>query len=591
MRNLIKLQPQNTFSVKPWLLGCMAIAGFISWSIANHYPPWIGFHNDVAAFVWALLVALYLLLGSPLRPTHKLAWSSLDAVVLLLLATMAMQQAIGRLAYPAITVVGSLYILTAYVINLAFRASSFKKEDFEGLLMVVTWGLIVAGLFAGFIVLYQFFSLSYLTIFAIDHPQCTRPFGNLGQANHAATLFVIALACTLVCYERRIIHALGLGALGAFFLLGLVLTESRASYVALIALILWWAFGKNKVGLRLSFAAIASAVVIFGVLFLVVAPIFREWVACDNGRAFLPVGGVSARALVASQIFAALRQQWALGFGFMQVSDAQSAGILSGAIADNFGENFTYSHNIFLDLVAWFGVPIGGALFLILAWSLLKKMRAIHTSTQWCLVACMCPIVVHSFTEYPLAYGYFLFPLVFWYSLLMVLASTQQPESGLARTCEAARHAILVLITVLAGLGILVAYEYLRLEENHRIARFNALRVGKIPVGYAAYKPVLLHQLADLNAAAFVDVDQVVTANNKLMFKKLTTAYPDFWIQGRYIRILLREGDHSAAVRQLSILRGKLMPVYFNAFLRDLPKPQLCDTRQVLPAWITTCEN
>jgi hypothetical protein len=591
MRTLVKLQTQNTFSIKPWLLGCMAISGFISWSIANHYPPWLGFHNDVAAFIWALLMALYLLLGGPLQGAKKLEWSSLDTVVLLLLATMALQQAIGMLAYPAVTVVGGLYVLTAYAINLAFRASTFKQDDFEELSVVIAWGLIVAGLFTGYIVLYQFFSLSYLTIFANDHPQCARPFGNLGQANHAASLFVISLASTLVCYERRIIHALGLCALGAFFLLGLVLTESRASYLALIALILWWALGKNKVGLRLSFRAIVSGIVIFGVLFLAVVPIFREWIGCGDGRAFLPAGGVSARAVIASQILAALRQHWALGFGFMQVSDAQSAGVLLGVVADNFGENFTYSHNIFLDLIAWFGVPIGGAIFLILAWALLKKMIAIQTSTQWGLVACMCPIVVHSFTEYPLAYGYFLFPLIFWYSLLVVSASNQQTPPSLARIRGTAKHAILVLITVLAGLGIFIAYEYLRLEEDHRIARFSALRIGKIPVGYVAYKPVLLHQLAELNAAAFVDVDQAVTTENKLMFNKLTTTYPDFWIQGRYIRILLREGDHSTAVRQLSILRGKLMPVYFDAFIHDLPKTQLCDTRHALPAWLNVCQN
>jgi hypothetical protein len=572
-------------------MGCMAIAGFISWSITNHYPPWIGFHNEVAAFIWAFALVLYLLLCSALQTTQKLKWSSLDSVVLLLLTAMTMQQAVGMLAYAAITIVGGLYILTAYAINLAFRTSTFKPEDFQSLVVAVAWGMIVAGLFTGYIVLYQLFSLSYLAIFATDYPQCTRPFGNLGQPNHAAALMLVALASSLVCYERRIIHALGLSALGAFFLLGLVLTESRASYLALIALILWWGYGKRKVGLRLPFSAIAAGVTLFAVLFFAVAPIFREWVGCDNGRALLPAGEVSPRAVIASQIIAALQQKWGLGFGFMQVSDAQSAGILLGARSENFGENFTYSHNIFLDLVAWFGVPIGGALFVILAWSLLKKLLTIQTSNQWCLVSCMCPVVVLSFTEYPFAYGYFLFPLIFWYSALEVSASNRHAATVPAGKWGAARLAVLVLLTALGGLGIFIAYEYLKLEEDYRVARFNILRVGGTPIGYVLHKPVLLHQLADLNAAAFVDVGEAVSTENKLMLKKLSTSYPDFWVQGRYIRILLRDGDHSAALRQLAILRGKVMPAYFDAFVRDLPKAQLCDTKNTQPEWTMFCRK
>lgn len=511
--------------------------------------------------------------------------------MVLVLSTITLQLTLGLIVYADTALLGVYYLLVGYAINLACRTSTLEKDQLESLFNVIVWTTFAAGIFAGFIVLYQLFSLDYLTIFAMDHSSASQLYGNIGQPNHTATLVIVSIVCALACYERKVIGKACLGVACSFFLLTIVLVESRTGMLSLLALIGWWSISKKRVGLRLTLPAIVCGALIYVVLVLL-TPTLKGWAGSGLvDRDLLRTGQESGRLLAATQMLTALKMQWGLGYGFMQVSDAQSAAILAGVSGVKLVENLIYSHNLFFDCLVWFGVPIGLLITLIAVRSMLQKILAVRTSLDWVLVACMLPILVHSFLEYPFAYSYFLFPFVFFFSLLERLTIKTESVFNVQRSVLNLHLLIRCSICLLACMGALISFEYLHLEENHRTARFNIAKIGKTAVDYEPYRPVLLHQLSDVNLAAFVDTNPgAYTIKDVQMLKKLTTTYPVFWIQARYIRMLINSGDYELAMRQLTILKGKLAPKFFEGFLQDLSVSELCSSKTLLPSWFKKCQ-
>ena len=588
----IKLIGSRSISINSSLLCLLIVTGFCSWSISNHYPPWVGFHNEAAAFLWALLVSFYLVVKSPSKYlTLRINWSATDTIMVLVLSTITLQLTLGLIVYADTALLGVYYLLVGYAINLACRTSTLEKDQLERLFNVIVWTTFAAGIFAGFIVLYQLFSLDYLTIFAMDHSSVSQLYGNIGQPNHTATLVIVSIVCAIACYEGKVIGKACLAIACSFFLLTIVLVESRTGMLSLLALIGWWSISKKRVGLRLTLPAIVCGALIYIVLVLL-APTLKGWAGSGLvDRDLLRTGQESGRLLAATQMLTALKMQWGLGYGFMQVSDAQSAAILAGVSGVKLVENLIYSHNLFFDCLVWFGVPIGLLITLIAVHCILQKILAVRTSLHWALVACMLPILVHSFTEYPFAYSYFLFPFVFFFSLLERLTIKTEPVFNVQRSVLNLHLLIRCSICLFACMGALISYEYLQLEENHRTARFNVAKIGKTAVDYEPYRPVLLHQLSDVNLAAFVDTNPgAYTIEDVQMLKKLTTTYPVFWIQARYIRMLINSGDYELAIRQLTILKGKLAPKFFEGFLQDLSLNELCSSKTLLPSWFKKCQ-
>ena len=263
----IKLLSSRSLSIQTSAQCLLIIAGFSSWSIANHYPPWVGFHNELAGFVWALVIALYLIIRKPAAySVRRIHWSGADTIMMMVLSIITLQLSLGLLAYADAGLLGVYYLLVGYVINLACRASLFEDSQFKTLLNTVICTTFSAGIFAGYIVLYQLFGLNYLTIFAMDHSSTSQLYGNIGQPNHTATLVLIALVCALAFYERNVIGKACLGVVCTFFLLTIVLVESRTGLLSLFVLMAWWAVSKKRIGLRLSLSAMVCGALIYGAL-------------------------------------------------------------------------------------------------------------------------------------------------------------------------------------------------------------------------------------------------------------------------------------------------------------------------------------
>ncbi len=104
---------------------------------------------------------------------------------------------------------------------------------------------------------------------------------------------------------------------------------------------------------------------------------------------------------------AAWQQPWA-GYGWGQGLLAQ---IAVAADQPHLQGAYPYAHNLFLDLVLWCGLPLGGLLSAgLLVW-LWRRFRAVTRADQAVLLLWLVVVGNHALLELPLYHGYMLWPL------------------------------------------------------------------------------------------------------------------------------------------------------------------------------------
>jgi hypothetical protein len=156
------------------------------------------------------------------------------------------------------------------------------------------------------------------------------------------------------------------------------------------------------------------------------------------------------------------------GYGWAQTAIAQLA------VAENhqkLGSIFMHAHNLFLDLILWCGVPLGGLLsFSLIGW-FVHKIRRVASPQNAILVLFVAVVAWHAMLELPLHYAYMLLPT----GLVMGVLNTRLAEPVVAhwRRWQFA----LVLLLAVALLAVLTR-DYLRIEENFFVLRLERARIG-----------------------------------------------------------------------------------------------------------------
>jgi len=131
-----------------------------------------------------------------------------------------------------------------------------------------------------------------------------------------------------------------------------------------------------------------------------------------------------------------------------------------------------HSHNLFLDLVLWNGLPLAVLLVGGLLWWFARQLRATRTPGQGVLLTALLAIAVHALFEYPLSYSYFLLP----FGLMMGAMEAHHPVG--------ARLAVPVWITASLAAGaiattVLIAIDYVDIDDNHRRLRLETMGLAE----------------------------------------------------------------------------------------------------------------
>jgi hypothetical protein len=211
------------------------------------------------------------------------------------------------------------------------------------------------------------------------------------------------------------------------------------------------------------------------------------------------------------------------------------------------------------------------------AW-LWPRIRAAVTPDAWFCVALLAAAAVQAMTEFPYAYGYILVPVLFAVGVL-------DAKVGGGIPWRMPRPAVAAILAVWAAGTLWSAVEYLRIEEDFRVARFEALRVGRTPADYQPPRTHVLTQLDALLRATRVKPRPGMPAEELALLRNVAMLHPWGATNFRYATALALNGQLDEAARQLQVLRALQGPEAFGRLMQSLDEmaaeyPMLKQLRQ-----------
>jgi O-antigen ligase len=530
-----------------------------------HLPPWVSWHSEVLAFSSAVLLLGGLIRNSVKQSDLKVQVPNIFWPFGLLLLAVAMQYWDGRILFFGDALVLALYLLLCVsMLIVGFSAAS---------LHTLAWLLLIASVVSVLISLVQTMDVWEFASWVVRPPELRRPGANLGQPNQLATLELMGVASLIFLFESKKLSNALAGFLTALLLWGVVITESRTGVVSLLLLGTWMLLTNKAVLRQTGMTAVIVIVVAFFVGLVAWPPLFA---VIHSGGAVWEITGqhvnVSAgsRLIVWPQLLDAVAQRPWFGWGLREVSQAQNSVLDIYATS----EPFTYAHNLLLDLAVGLGIPVTVLLVLTTTIWVFRRIGAVKTLLPWYCVALVLPVAVHSMLEFPFAYSYFLIPVMIAIGALERSLSPGQPI----------RIPIWLIVSMLIGFSAILvrgAWEYIQVEEDFRIARFESLRIGTTPADYQRPNLVLLSQLDALLKGARIHPTPGMAPSIIELARRTALRYPWTATQNRYALTLALNNYPDEARRQMEVMRVMHGEKAFKGilenwqFLADSKYPQL----------------
>lgn len=447
----------------------------LAWLVPNHYLPWVAFHSEVAAAAGFAVLAIVAIA----RGRSPAAWPALALLTFAVAAVPLVQAAGGLIAFWGDAWMASLYLL-GFALAIVVGHRLGKDENAAGILGVWWFAVLAAAVLSVGVALSQWLSLP-LGLLSVELPPGGRPFGNLAQPNHLATLLALGLVAVFALAQMRIIGRTGMVAAMLFLLIGLAMAGSRTTWLQVGALSLWLLAIRPRVPIDAPRRFVLAMPV-------VLALASAAWPSLDALLSASQVSGARDRTHVGTRpihwasMLDAVSREPVTGYGWNQVSVAQ-ARVANDHPASH--EMIEHSHNLVLDLMVWNGIPLGMLILVAFAAWTIRHARAARDPNGVFLLAGVAVVLIHAMTEFPLEYAYFLLPL----GLMIGMAQALSPAD---RTVVLPR--VVSFAPVAAALALLTwtVVEYVELEEAARVRRLEVF--GILGAKAPNVSPVLLTQ-------------------------------------------------------------------------------------------------
>jgi hypothetical protein len=541
-----------------------------SWIAYDHYRPWVNFHSEALA-----LTGIWLLLVSYCANLHnRVTLMPHSALFLLAVALLPWIQFFSGVAlFAGDALVSSMYLFALVIavwLGYSYQLISPKSTNEIAAFFYVLW---FVALISAAIGLLQWLNLQGpMTVYVVQTDAGERAMGNLGQPNQLATLLLMGIVCLAWTYERRHIGGLGLIVGVAFMTMVLVFAQSRAGMMSAVVAGIFLAWKNHSTRARIAPWHLFSWLLAYAaaVLFL---PLLSEILLMGQSRSMNPEVD-SARLIIWRQILSGIAQSPWVGYGWNQTSIAHAAGSLAvpGSLT------FTNAHNIVLDILAWCGVPLGLLLTGVCSYWFVSRIKGVVQSNAVYAMACLLPIAVHSMVEFPFAYAYFLLA-----AGLMV---------GIVEACHVGNKTFSVnlrwirtVLVVWFVLGSYMVYEYLLIEEDFRIVRFQNLRVGQTPAEYKVPDIWMLSHMGAMLKAARQQALPGMSADDLENLRKASLRFSYGSLNLRYALALGLNENASGATRQMAVIRGMYGEAYYQSavqILRELQQEKYPELAKVI---------
>lgn len=445
----------------------LAVALAAGWLLPNHYPPWSAFHSN--AWVACILVLVALRVTRTVRVPIQISATGIFLALLALIPWV--QHAAGILPLRSSATMGFLYLLGFAAAFILGEHWNRARPGRPVTLILVAASMAAAGSVG--LAIYQWLGLTQdhgLTdIWVLHLGDESRPYANLGQPNQLASLLLWGLLGVGWIWHKRWIGIIGGILLAVFILFGIALTESRTALLTLtlgttlVSIRKWKFLDRNIVrgaqGLYVYYLACLFGHAQLGHL-----------IGLDTSLTMLTRSSGELRFALWRMAFdASIVSPW-FGFGWGRANEGFFQVFLNYPIfADLY---FEQSHNLPLDLVLWFGWPLGLGLSLGGALWLWRVIRSISNTEQLLLVASLGVMLVHAMLEFPLHYGYFLWP----FGVLAGSAATGTRAKAVVMLPQ--KVALAVAVAFLAVLAVVVQ-DYLKVEASFSELRFQISHIGR----------------------------------------------------------------------------------------------------------------
>lgn len=543
---------EGRFLLAQALCGTMAALLVLSWLTTEHFLPWVSWHAEVLSFFAVFLGALTVIVGKlKSQKPHPIRVPVSAAPFALIGAVAIVQVFTGLITFSGDALVVCFYFALCITCLIAgFNTEVAPQVDGRSFIQAgwpstnwLAFALVFGSLASVLVASAQVFDLWEHSGWIVRMPDLRRPGGNLGQPNQLATLLVMGVAGVTFLHVSGKLNGWICGMILLVLGAGLALSESRTGVLGLMVLLLWWQLKRRAVASHVS--AWAGPVVGVGFLTLYFFwPHLLNSMQISNGNAEHRFTNGDLRLAMWSQLLEAVWLRPMLGWGIMEVAEAHNS-VAHGHTINN---PFSYSHNLVIDLGVWMGLPIAFLLTAAASVWLWRRSKAVSHLTPWFCLAVAVPLVTHSMLEFPFAYAYFLAPTLY---LLGVLEASVGARPLLQIGSRTAFLALLSIGAVLAWSLV----EYLAVEEDFRIVRFEQLRIGKTPEGQHRPNVVLLTQLGALLSGSRVALEPSMSASSLQQLKNLALRYPWIATQYRYAVALALNGEQQEATRQFQIIR------------------------------------
>jgi O-antigen ligase len=523
-----------------------------SWLTTEHIPPWVTWHAEATTFAAVWLLALGAV-GTDLRLEGKaapqIALPALAAPLLAFGLVVLLQYIFGAVEFGGdALVVWAYLLLAALALAAGYRAAKARPaNDAEGLsepLEWLAWTLLLGAGTSTAIAFAQVFELwggsgwVYPTAYR-------RPGGNLAQPNHLAILLLMGMASTLVLNRRGRYSVAACALVLAFLALGLAITESRAGFIGFSVLLGWWWVARRRVFPDMPAWFGVAAAAFYAMCFLWRPEVLAALqLAPDSSSSRLGQPGL--RLLLWQQMAdAVLLRPW-FGWGVLGVAEAHNAVAHRTIVSDA----LSYAHSIILDLAVWIGIPLTLAFLVVaLRWAG-RRLMAPQSAATWFGLALAMPLAVNSLVEYPYAYAYLLVPAG------LALGYVEGVRGAQPWLRLGARSALALLLASGAVL-LWSAWEYVEIEDDFRVVRFEQLKLGRTPDDHAVPRVVLLTQLGALLTGSRIDLRPGMTPDELAAVRGLAMRYPWPATQMRYALASALNGDPGEAYRQMEVIRAQ----------------------------------
>lgn len=463
----------------PYFVLASALCALVAWLMPTHQPPWASFHAEAAAAVAGVFAVAGMLWRSRSR-----AWLVPHFAVLASLAALipVVQLMGGVISFLGDATLASLYLLGFALMQVAGRFSA-EEWSRERALEAFSWLVLVGALASMWLALYQWQQLDYLGEIASDLAGM-RPYANLNQPNHLATLLVLGLIATACLFDLAKIGPVPALLLVAAFGLGLAMTQSRAGVLEVLVAGVLLIVKRRALIHRLAVRhALTGAGLVLGSVLL--WPLAGAFMDHETGRDLVAMTNTGTRATHwISMVDAMFRHPW-WGFGWNGTLAAQ---FTVAAAHPATHEALEYSHNLLLDLWVWNGLVVGSIIAAGVGFWFWVSIRQARDSTTLLALAGVCAVFSHALVEYPLYYLYFLLPSGF-------LAGVVSAGTAPRRELWAPVWLLWMLLGIFClAIGVILS-DYLGLERDMYILRFEQARIGLNVVQVKRSNPVLLTQV------------------------------------------------------------------------------------------------